>query len=489
MRRTNPVALLVVAMALLVGSFQLWVSTSNPPGFHHDEAAFALNAYTLAHGLRGQDGALLPIVLPSFGDYKMATFSYVLAPAFAIFGPHVWLARAVAALFGLAAVVLVALIAYRRGGLRVAVIAGVLAGLTPWIFQLGRVAYDTSMFPFATALVLLAVDIWYRGRRHILLHSVFVGVALGFMTYAYGAGRLLGPALAVALVVFVGRVRFAAIGTAWATFAVLLAPLAAYRVRHPHGLTARYEHTTFVAHGMSWWTIGRHAASNWAHDMNPWHWVVSGDRKPYVDVWGAPQLLAIVVLLAVLGVTAIVRRRGDRWWLYVLVVTALAGVPASLTADRHDALRLSAVPVCACVLAIAGLSELCRIRPPYAIVALSLVVALGIGEWAWFVQLYSNRGRPQKLIAFEAGVPDLVRRGLAGGKTIYVDYDDPYALTMSQWYAVSAGLPRSRVVRLPDGGIPPTGSSVLGRTQPCDYTCIQVGESDGFWLARAEPSS
>jgi hypothetical protein len=211
--------------------------------------------------------------------------------------------------------------------------------------------------------------------------------------------------------------------------------------------------------------------------MNPWHWVVSGDRKPYVDVWGAPQLLAIVVLLAVVGVAAIVRQRGDRWWDYVLVATVLAGVPASLTVDRHDALRLSALPVCACVLAIAGLGELSRIRPPYAVVALSLVVALGITEWAWFVQVYSDRGRSQKLIAFEAGVRDLVRRGLAGGKTIYVDYDDPYALTMGQWYAVSEGLPRSRVVRLPDGGIPPAGSSVLGLTQPCDYTCVHIGES------------
>ena len=48
-----------------------------------------------------------------------------------------------------------------------------------------------------------------------------------------------------------------------------------------------------------------------------------------------------------------------------------------------------------------------------------------------------------------------IQRGLAGGRTVYVDYDDSYALTMGQWYAVSHGLPLSRVVRLPDGGAPP----------------------------------
>ena len=54
------------AVVVVVVSFQLWVSASNPPGFHHDEAAFALNAYTIGHSLRGQDGGLLPVLLPSY---------------------------------------------------------------------------------------------------------------------------------------------------------------------------------------------------------------------------------------------------------------------------------------------------------------------------------------------------------------------------------------------------------------------------------------
>ena len=55
--------------------------------------------------------------LPSFGDYKGAgSISYALAPAFAVFGATDRVARLVAALFGLAAAVLVGLIGYRRAG-------------------------------------------------------------------------------------------------------------------------------------------------------------------------------------------------------------------------------------------------------------------------------------------------------------------------------------------------------------------------------------
>jgi 4-amino-4-deoxy-L-arabinose transferase-like glycosyltransferase len=480
----TPARLAAAGALLALLAFQLWISPHNPPGFHHDEAAFALNGYTIAHHLRDQNGALLPIVLPSYGDYKTATFSYVLAPAILALGAKDSTARLVAALFGIAAIAALGALAYRRAGPRVAVALVVLAGLTPWLFQLGRVAYDTSMFPFATALVLLTADFWSRSERALWLRSLALGSALGFLTYAYGAGRLLAPLLAVALLVFVRRVPWRALLGAWLVYGLSLLPLAAYRLRHPSGLSARYHATTFVTHGMSLPGIVGHAATNAADDLDPWHWLVSGDHKPYVDVWGAPQLLAVGVLLAVAGGVEIARRRrSDRFWLYALLASILAAVPAALTVDRHDALRLSALPVCFLVLAIPGLEWVAGLRRANAILAVLAVAA--VAEWAFFVSVYSDKGTVDRATVFESDVPALVARGLAGGRTLYVDHDDPYALTMGQWYAVSHGLPASRVVRLGDGAIPPPGSMVLGRTQSCDYVCVQLAEADSFWLARA----
>jgi 4-amino-4-deoxy-L-arabinose transferase-like glycosyltransferase len=475
--------LLAAASILLVVSFQLWVSPDNPPGFLDDEASFALNGYSIAHGLRDQGGALLPVFFPSFGDYKSAAFSYALAPAFAVFGASDGVARAVAAVFGLATVFLVGLIGYRRAGPWIGLAAAVGAGLTPWLFQLGRVAVDTSVFPFAVALVLLGTEVWARGGRHLFLRSVTLGGSLALLTYVYSAGRLFGPLLAAALVLFIPRVPWRALLAAWLAYAVFLIPLALYGVRHSSGITARYHETSFRTDGMSLSEIAGHAFSNYLHDLNPWHWVVSGDRKPYVDIWGAPQLLAVVAVLAAAGVIEICRRR-DRFWLYAIAAYLLSAVPASLTVDRHHALRLAAMPLCVAVLAIPGLEAVARLRRPLMLVAAAVLAVGALAEWWSFVDHYSTSG-PHRTGVFEAGVPALVQRGLSGGRTIYVDYDDSYALAMAQWYAVSHGLPASRVARLPDGAIPPTGSMVFGRLQSCDYTCVRLADADTFWLARA----
>jgi hypothetical protein len=479
----RPALVVAAAAIVLVVSFQLWISPRNPPGFLDDEASFALNGYALAHGLRDENGARLPVFFPSFGDYKDAAFSYALAPAIAVFGPSVGVARAVAAVFGLAAILLVGLIGYRRAGPWIGVAAAVGAGLTPWLFQLGRLAVDTSMFPFATALVLLAAEVWARGGRHRILRATALGGSLALATYAYSAGRLYGPLLAVSLAVFARRVPWRSLASAWLAYALFLVPLALYRLRHPAGLTARYRETVFPTEGMSPLGIAGHAFANYLHDLNPWRWVVSGDRKPYVDIWGAPQLLAVVAVLAAVGVVVICRRR-DRFWLYALLAYLLSAVPAALTVDRHHALRLSAMPLCVAVLAIPGLEAVARLRRPLLLGVAAVLMTATLAEWAFFVERYSESG-PGRTQVFEAGVPALVQRGLANGRTLYVDHDDAYAITMGRWYVISHGLPASRFVRLADGASPPLGSIAFGRLQPCDYACVRLVDIDTFWLARA----
>ena len=66
--------------------------------------------------------------------------------------------------------------------------------------------------------------------------------------------------------------------------------------------------------------------------------------------------------------------------------------------------------------------------------------------------------------------PGSARAGL--GRTagrVYVDYDDREPQALARWYALAEGIDQSRVVRLPDGGIPPIGAIAFGRAQECDY--------------------
>ena len=99
--------------------------------------------------------------------------------------------------------------------------------------------------------------------------------------------------------------------------------------------------------------------------------------------------------------------------------------------------------------------------------------------------LSSRESGPGRIELFEAGIPGLVDRALAMGTPIYVDFDDRGAQAQARWRAAVAGVSQSRIVILPDGGIPPPGSLVFLRFQDCDFPCEEVTSWEDYRLMRA----
>src|SRR5262249_35622246 len=157
------------------------------PGFYRDEAAIAYNAYTLETSGKDEYGARYPLFIRSFGDYKGPVYVYLLAAVFRVTGPSAHVARAFSAVLGFLAVLTLAALAYlipRRRVLAVAV--GLLAGLSPALFEASRVVFELSLEPLVMALFLLTV---YRASRAWRpWHSIALGLLLGVMFYAYHAG-------------------------------------------------------------------------------------------------------------------------------------------------------------------------------------------------------------------------------------------------------------------------------------------------------------
>jgi hypothetical protein len=484
----RPATLTGLAVVLGVALFQLWITPANPPGFHRDEASIAYNAYSISQDLRDQDGGLLPLYIVSFDDYKSPLFVYLLAGIFRLTEPDAQVARQLAAAVVLGAVLVVGLIALvRTRSVAVAVAAVVLAGLTPWLYELGRVAFDTALEPLVLAAFLFALHWASVSPRGAVARAIPVGLGLGALAYVYAAGRLLAPLFALGLLVFAGRGRWRWLLATWSTFVATLIPLAVYWRNHPGALTARYERTTFIEDDMSLPAIVGRAILNYLTDVNPWSWIASGDPRPYIHAGDAGQLFAGVVALAIVGAVLVLRReQDDPWWRFVLVALLLAPIPAALTEDRHYALRLLPIPVLLIVLAVPALDLLIRAarRSWPARVALAALSAAVAVQFVQFEHAYESIG-PARTEVFEAGVPALLERAFADSPTVYIDYDDRYAQTHALWYAVSHGVPPSRVSVLADGGIAPAGTIVFGRYQACDYICNELARSYSYWIARA----
>lgn len=485
MRR--PWLLVGLGAILAVVTFQLWIDASNPPGYHRDEAALSLNAYTLSTGLRDEDGARLPLFFRSFEDYKSPLYPYVLAGVFRVTGPDAQAARGLSAVLVLAAILLLGWLAYRlTESSLVALVIVVLAGLTPWLFELGRIAIEASTQPLLLVLLLFSLERASRREPYRIVDGVMVGVLLGLLTYSYTGSRLLGPLLAAALVVFAGRGRWRFLVAAWATFALALVPMGVYALRHPGALTARYEATTIARDGLSGIRLILQAVGNWFRDINPWHWATAGDPAPYIHNGGYGALFFGVAVLALAGIVLVVRNeRESRWWRFVILATLVTPIPAALTVDRFNAIRLAALPVFALVLAIPALAALAawaRTSWPARVIAAVLAVSLGV-QFAQFVDEYRTRG-PGRTVLFDAGVTPLIEPPLAAGETIFLDYDDRGTHAKARWHVAQAGLPSDQIVVLADGGIPPPGSLVLLLFQDCDFPCTETARWESWRLVR-----
>ena len=484
----RPALLLGLGLIVAVAAVHVWVTPTNPPGYHRDEAALSLNAYTLSTSLRDEDGTRLPLFFRSFDDYKSPLYPYLLAGVFKVTGPNGQVARGFSAVLVLAAILLLGLLARRLTGSNVvATILVVVAGLTPWLFELGRMAIEATTQPLLVVLLLLSLERTRRLERYGVSQGLVAGALIGLLAYSYTGSRLLGPLLAIALVVFGGRSRWRFVLAAWATFLVALVPIGVYAIRHPGNLTARYEATTIARDGLSGPRLVVQAIGNWFRDINPWHWATAGDPAPYIHNGGYGAFFAGIAALAVAGAALVLlRKREDRWWRFVLIATLLIPIPAALTVDRFNAIRLAALPVLLLVLAIPALDAFvaaCRRSWPARIAAALLVLSIGI-QLFQFLDIYRTRG-PARLVLFEAGVRPLLEAPFASGETIYIDFDDRGAQAQARWHAAEADLPQSRIAILPDGGIPPPGSLVFARFQECDYICEKFARWEEYWLARA----
>ena len=471
--------------------------TNNPAGFFIDESSVAYNAYTISQTGQDEFGNSWPLFFRAFGDYKNPVHVYLLAALFKVTGPSILTARMLGAIAGLVNALLVGLLAARVSQRRdVGLLVALSALLTPWIFELSRVAFEVALYPLAVTLFLLCLQRAATKAKWTWLDVGCLTSTLMLLTYTYSIGRLLAPMLALGLVVFATRARWSGILRTWAIYILTLVPMIVFQRRHADALTGRFKLISYIKPESSLAGIGWEFIKHYVANLSPAKLLLSGDPNIYqvAHVPGTPAILAVTMLLAITGAWLVLRQTPDNaWWRFILYGLVAAIVPASLTADYFHMLRLAALPVFLLLLTVPAFTWLCLTgeRRREVRVALIILVCLTVLQGAFFQwQYHAAAGSPWRRHLFDADYPPKIfdNAVATGARPIYLADAMSTPYIQAYWYATLRGIPISDFVRLGPEESPPGNALVISTEESCFHPQV-LAQTDPYrlYIADAHP--
>lgn len=460
----------------------------NPPGYYIDESSISYNAYTISQTGQDEFGTRWPLYFRAFGDYKNPVYIYLLSAIYYLTGPSILAARLFSATLGTLAALALGLLGWRLTQKRiVALLVTLLTLLTPWLFELSRVVLEVALYPLVLALFLLAAHRASTRARWSWRDVVCMAAALALITYTYSIGRLLGPILALGLIIFVSNARRRGIMITWALYILMLVPILLFTQRHPGALSGRFHLITYIEPKSTYleiaWEFGKHFLGN----FNPWRLFITGDPNPeqIAHIYGTPLLLGVMGILVVIGLWLVFsQHRHQEWWRFIIYGLAVSVVPASLTKEYVHMLRLSPLLVFLMVLTIPALECLVagerRQRAALAILAVLMVLQTVIFQW----QFQTSARSPKRLRQFDNGFPEKIFAPAVGmsGRPIYLA--DALAIPgyiQAYWNATLRQVPLSNFVRLAADESSPEGAIVITTEENC-LRCRVLATSEFYTL-------
>jgi 4-amino-4-deoxy-L-arabinose transferase-like glycosyltransferase len=479
------ILLLLAAFGIVVLVVQFTGLTDRPPGYYIDESSFSWNAWTLNMAGVDEHGRPWPLFFEAFGDWKTAPYIYLLAAVFAFTGPSILAARTVSAIAGVLTVAFLGGLAWRMTRrIEIALLTGAMALLVPWTFEPTRLAMEVCLMPALVAGFLLALHARPPGSTR--WSFVLLAGVLALLTYTYTLGRLLGPLLALGLVVYANRERWRPVLATWVVYGLLLIPFALFYLGSPDAALVRLNEAGYLDRPLP--DIAGTFVAQLLGNLHPWRWLISGDPnlRHHAPEIGGSMLVGVLAFSLIGIVVAISRVRTDAFLRYLLFGLAVSFIPASLTLDVFHQHRLIAVPVFVIALTIPAQDWLLTRGASWGPARKGVFTVLALAvllQGAWFQVRYDTVARSRGGW-FDSDYPRLLDTALAtGADPIYLEEGIVPTYIHAYWYGALRGVPVERFERLPRDVRAPSGALVLSSVSDCT-PCEQLAEGGFYRLYR-----
>lgn len=199
--RVNRKVWLVAAVFILACVLRFTSLDKYPVGFTQDEAAIGYDAYSLLMTGKDMWGDPFPLVLRSFGDFKMPLYSYMAIPSIWVFGLNHFSVRFLGALMGslsvLATYYLVKTV-FKRFDL--AITSSLFLAISPWHISLSRGAFEANLTTFFIPLGIIGFIKGLKDPKWMIVSSF----AFGLNLFSYHSARIFTPIIfVIAAIVYV----------------------------------------------------------------------------------------------------------------------------------------------------------------------------------------------------------------------------------------------------------------------------------------------
>lgn len=509
--------LLMLAAVILLYAFYIAGISNNPPGFYLDESSIAYNAYLIGRTGVSESGVAWPLYIRSytglFSVYANPTYIYLLAALYALFPPSILVARLLSATLGFVAALLLGVLAWRISKRRVVgIIVGLVAMLTPWLFEISRLVFEVALYPLTLVLFLLALYGAQERERWSWKDCALLALTLSLVTYTYTIGRLFAPLLAFGLLIFAtNRNRLLDVVKTWLLYGVTLLPLLFFNLRHPGVLTERFYLISYIKPQSTVGEIISQFIKHYLDNLSLSSLLAIGDTNPRHHVAGMGSFLVATFILALIGLYQVLKNHWrEPWWRFILYGLVISPVSASLTLDQFHTLRMIPYPIFLLVLTVPALVRLIEASERRHALpgkktkkiaereqretartffakrkALTALLAFTLLQALYFQYQFHMDG-PKRGAVFDAGYRELYQRAIAEpARPIYlVDGMWGPAYVHAFWYATIDGRSNSEFVHLDYGKRPPTGSLVISSEDKCT-NCQLILKRDQYMLYRA----
>lgn len=161
----------VILLAIVLRIYQLG---QIPGGISSDEASLGYNAYSIFKTGKDEHGAMLPLSLRAFGEYKAPLYSYLSIIPVSILDLNDVSVRLPSCVLGILTALLIYIMVkefYKKK--KTALLSAFVFSVIPWNLQFSRIAYEGSLMLF---LLGLGVYFFYKGltkQRHFIPSAIF----------------------------------------------------------------------------------------------------------------------------------------------------------------------------------------------------------------------------------------------------------------------------------------------------------------------------